>query len=96
MVKPRGKVYRYTTPKKGLGTSIEPQLEIAVWCPDPEAKMPPEQVHFIIHMPTSTGLAPLVLRFKSPDTLGFFIEELTKYRREVWPNCELVKGDKHG
>jgi hypothetical protein len=29
-----------------------------------------------------------VMRFKSPDTLGFLIEELAKYRRTVWPDAE--------
>lgn len=33
---------------------------------------------------------PLIMRFKSPDSLGFFIEELAKYRRVVWPEADPV------
>lgn len=73
---------------------LEPQVEIAAWCPDENAQMPPEQVHFIIHWPASMkDVPPIVLRFKSPDTIGFFIEELMKYRRVVWPNSEKVTGE---
>jgi REP element-mobilizing transposase RayT len=63
------------------------------YSPDDKAQMPPEQVHFIIHLPAQMQAPPLVLRFKSPDTLGFFIEELAKYRREVWKDCEPVIGE---
>jgi hypothetical protein len=42
---------------------------------------------------------PCMLRFKSPDTLGSIIEELTRYRREVWPDAaplDKSKGDHTG
>lgn len=90
MVKPRGKIKRSTTPKKADYLPIgEPQIEIAAWCPDDEAKLPPEQVHLIWRIPALEDM-PMILRFKSPDTLGFLIEELTRYRRTVWPDCEPV------
>ncbi len=93
-IEPRGKVERSNEPKKGYLKIGEPQFEIAAWCRDDAAKLPPEQVHFIVHWPAQLAhLPPLVIRFKSPDTLGFFIEELTKYRRTVWPDCEKVKGE---
>lgn len=41
-------------------------------------------------MPQLLGDVPLVIRFKSPDTLGFVIEELAYYRREVWPDAEKI------
>jgi len=93
MVKPRGKVTRSNTPRATPEYIVEPTIRVATWCPDKEAKEPPEQVHFIIEIP---GLerVPIVMRYKSPDTLGFFIEELTSYRREVWHDCEPVKGEK--
>ena len=91
MVKPRGKVIRSTNPKIGYTAIGQPQIEILAWCPDENAQLPPEQVHFAIHWPVEmSDLPPMVLRFKSPDTLGFFIEELSRYRREVWPDSESL------
>jgi hypothetical protein len=90
-IKSQGEVIRSSTPKIGFHRIAEPTIEIMAWCPDEEAKAPPEQVHFVQHVP---GLqTPLVLRFKSPDTLGFFIEELIQYRRVVWPQSEKVTGE---
>ena len=94
MAKARGKVERSTTPKKAYATGMlgEPKIQIAAWCPDDEARLPPEQVHLIMIVP---GLKeyPFVMRFKSPDTIGFIIEELIGYRREVWPNSEPIEGE---
>ena len=87
MTKARGKVTRSTTPQGAyLGPLAEPEVQISAWCPDEHAKLPPEQVHFTFIIP---GLEeyPLIMRFKSPDTLGFLIEELARYRKEVWPEA---------
>jgi hypothetical protein len=93
-IKPRGQVQRSNQPKRAYAKIGEPQFEIAAWCPDDEAKAPPEQVHFIVHWPFQLrDLPPLTIRFKSPDTLGFFIEELIKYRRTVWPDSKKVTGE---
>jgi hypothetical protein len=92
-IKPRGKVERSSNSRLGYARIGEPQFEITAWCPDEFAKMPPEQVHFIVHLPAVLQAPPMVLRFKSPDTLGFFIEELIKYRRTVWPKSEKVTGE---
>jgi len=93
-IKPRAKVERSNKPQRGYLSLVEPQFEIAAWCPDDQAKAAPEQVHFIVHWPAQLGkLPPLAIRFKSPDTLGFFIEELIKYRRTVWPDSEKVTGE---
>lgn len=92
---PRGNFERSSIPKKAYAKIGEPQFEITAWCPDDDAKLPPEQVHFIVHWPAQlSDLPPLVIRFKSPDTLGFFIEELIRYRRTVWPACKKVTGEK--
>lgn len=88
MTKPRGKIIRSYEPKPAFHPILEPEITIAAWCSDPDAQGPPEQVHFIIHL--GDNLPPLVLRFKSPDSLGFFIEELARYRRHVWPDAEPV------
>jgi hypothetical protein len=96
MIKPKGEVIRSNEPKLGYARIGEPQFEIVAWCPDEEAKLPPEQVHFIMHWPARlSDLPPVAIRFKGPDTLGFFIEELIRYRREVWPNSELITGEKN-
>lgn len=92
-IKPAGQVTRSTTPRLGYAVIGEPQFEIVAWCPDDEAKLPPEQVHFILHLPAVMNAPPMVLRFKSPRTLGFFIEELIQYRRLVWQSADKVKGE---
>jgi len=94
MIKPRGQVIRSTHPTLAYARIGEPQFEIVAWCPDDKAQMPPEQVHFILHFPAGVNLPPMAIRFKSPDTLGFFIEELTDYRRTVWPDSEKITGEK--
>lgn len=87
MVKPRGTIERSSTPSPGLDTFFElEELRIAAWCPDAKAEEPPEQVHLISKLQELN--IPIIMRFKGPDTLGFLIEELAKYRREVWPDCE--------
>ena len=86
MIKPRGNVTRSAVPIAAYARAGEPTVEIVAWCPDEKAQKPPEQVHFIMHLP---GLEfPLIMRFKSPDSLGFFIEELARYRQAVWPDSE--------
>lgn len=94
-INPRCNVTRSNTPKAGFARLGEPQFEILAWCRDDKAQLPPEQVHFVVHWPAQLAdLPPLAIRFKGPDTLGFFIEELTRYRRVVWPDCEKVEGEK--
>lgn len=94
MIKPKGSVIRSNNPKLGYAKIGEPQIEICAWCPDDQAKMPPEQVHFIIHWPAGwEDLPPMAIRFKGPDTIGFFIEELNRYRKLVWPGAEKVNLD---
>lgn len=93
-IRPRGRIERSNKPKKAYARIGEPQFEIVAWCPDDNAQLPPEQVHFIMHWPAQwADLPPMVIRFKGPDTLGFFIEELMKYRRHVWPESVKVKGE---
>jgi hypothetical protein len=92
MTKARGKTTRSNQPEPLDGFFIEvgqPDIKIAAWCPDTHAQLPPEQVHLIFTIfPDDGDVPPLLLRFKSPDTLGFLIEELTRYRRHVWPDAE--------
>jgi hypothetical protein len=89
MVKPKGEVKRHGY-KPGLLQVLEvASTEIAAWCPDEQAQQPAEQVHFILRV---KGLDyPFLVRFLGPDTLGFLIEELARYRREVWPDAEPLE-----
>ncbi len=90
MVQPKGKVIRHDAPRPGLLQVLEVEsLETAVWCPDEQAQQPPEQVHLILRV---KGLDyPFIVRFLGPDTLGFFLEEMSRYRRIVWPNAEPLE-----
>jgi hypothetical protein len=64
------------------------EFRIAAYSPDDAGETPPSQVHLLLNI---EGLpAPAVLRFKGPDTLGFMIEELAKYRAHVWPDAPPV------
>jgi len=92
-IKPLGEVERSDKPKKGYMPIGEPQVEIAAWCPDKNAQLPPTQIHFIFHYPANMEVPPIVIRFKSPHSIGFFIEELIRYRRVVWPDSEKVTGE---
>lgn len=93
MIKPRAKVKRSKKPTPGLIQYHEvEEMNIAAWCRDLEARLPPEQVHLILQIRGNSD--PFLVRFKSPDTLGFLIEELTKYRREVWPEAQPVAGER--
>lgn len=64
---------------------------VNAWCPDLEAKVPPEQVHFVLEV--EGAVHSNVLRFKSPDTIGDLIDLLTEYRRYVWPDAAPVSGE---
>lgn len=64
------------------------QWRIAAWTPRPDGQPPLEQVHILLDIESFPY--PVVMRFKSPDTLGFIIEELAKYRHQVWPDAEPV------
>ena len=66
-------------------------FSVNAWCPDIEAKEPPEQVHFVLNI--RGAVRATLLRFKSPDTLGDLIEQLTEYRRFVWPDAEPIVGE---
>lgn len=92
MVKPRATVKRGGF-RPGLEQLVEvDEINIAAWCPDEKAQDPPEQVHFIFTIQDLPEW-PVVVRFKSPDTLGFLIEELARYRRLVWPDAEPLSLD---
>lgn len=90
MAKPRGKVKRggyKPMPAQFMEIS---EWSIAAWSRDSLAELPPEQVHLTQKL---QGLEDItfIMRFKSPDTLGFMIEELARYRREVWPDAEPLE-----
>lgn len=92
-IQPKGTFERYVGYKPGLTAFYEvEQTEIAAWSPGkPEEKLPATHVYFVQKI--KGWDTQVVLRFKGPDTLGFIIEELIKYRREVWPESEKVQGE---
>lgn len=70
-------------------------LSIVEWHPDLNAELPPEQVHLVLKLggETEADKLDLLLRFQTPDTLGFVIEELIAYRKNVWPDAEPINPD---
>ena len=46
-----------------------------------------DEVHLLLQSSAISDMPTPVMRFKGPDTLGFFIEELIAYRRSVWPDA---------
>lgn len=58
-------------------------IDIAAWCPDAHAQEKPEQVH--LRLDIKDQKAGILIRFKSPRTLDILIEQLTRYRKQVWP-----------
>ncbi len=89
MIKPKGKII-HTGFRPGLTVALEAQeINISAWCPDDRALKPPEQVHLILQV--ARIKYPILMRFKDPDTLGFLIEELNRYRSYVWPGAEPTK-----
>lgn len=89
MIKPKGKMNRHVGFSPGLMKFFQiDSWEIAAWCMDEKAETRPVQVHFVFRI---AGFKfPFLLRFLGPDTLGFLIEELNRYRSEVWPEAESV------
>lgn len=90
-IEPRAEVERHTTVTQVSVHDIPlEKISIREWHPDVEAKLPAEHVHFIIVLDDETELA---VRFKSPDTLVFLIEELIAYRKKVWQDAEPINPD---
>ena len=92
MPKPGGKITRSSAPKKAITSQREAEIIIATWCPDEQAKSPPEQVHLICTVPGLEEYS-FIFHFESPDNLAFMIDELTRRRRTVWPDSEKIKGE---
>jgi len=89
----QSRITRSNEPQPDLVDFLElDSINIAAWCPDPDAQQPPEQVHLILRIQALAEFSFLV-RFKSPATLAFLIEELIRYRREVWPDAPPLDVD---
>ena len=68
------------------------RMEVAEFQPSlPNA---PIEVHLLLYIQGSD--IPIVMRFKSPDSLGDCISALTKHRNRVWPDAEPVGIGKKG
>lgn len=85
MAKARGSTERRQGPRPGYVKMGEPTVEIEAWSHRDDGKNP-TQVHFVMKLDRFPY--PLVVRYKGPDTLGFLIEELARYRKMVWPDAE--------
>lgn len=90
MVKPRGEIRRGGYKPMPAQFMEAAEIGIAAWSRDSLAELPPEQVHLTLMI---QGLEDItfIMRYKSPDTLGFLIEELARYRRMVWPDAEPLE-----
>ena len=91
-IKPRGTVERGNEVMREPASREIENVSIRAWHPGHHAQQPAEQVHLILQIQGAS--LPQALRFKSPDTLGFLIEELMEYRRQVWPDCEPITGER--
>ena len=60
-------------------------------CADYMPALPDAQaeVHMLIYLKSDPNM-PIIMRFKSPDTLGDWISELTRYRKKVFPDAEPI------
>ena len=92
-IKPRADVTRgqEVQPVHILDIPME-MVNIREWHPDAAGRMPAEQVHLVITL-EDEDKTELGLRFHSPDTLGFLIEELIAYRKRVWVDAEPINPD---
>lgn len=89
-IKPKGEVNRSDKVIKNLRFTYHniAEFNIAAYSTDDKGETPPSQVHLLLKI---EGLpSPAVLRFKGPDTLGFLIEELARYRAHVWSDAAPV------
>lgn len=72
-------------------TYIMDSLNILEYHPDDYAQEPASQVH--VQMKVKHTSPIFALRFKKPEILGFFIEELIAYRKNVWADAEPINPD---
>lgn len=56
-------------------------LDVASWCPTPDASGPATQVHVIVRVPG----AELVMRLKSARAVQELIDALAEHRNYTWP-----------
>lgn len=73
--------YGAKLPSKGLRID---RMFLAEFVPAGEDD--PTQVHFHIYVEGKED-EPLIMRFKSPDSIGDLVEELNRYRNLVWPDA---------
>lgn len=90
---PNAKITRTSEPKAATGAShIVDSIDILEYHPDDRAQDPATQVHVLMqlkHIPDPV----FALRFKKPEILGFFIEELIAFRKHVWADAEPINPD---
>ncbi len=63
-------------------------ITIAEWCPNLDRKNPTE-VHMVIEIKGSDF--SMAIRFRGTDMLDRILNELIKYRRNVWPDAPRIE-----
>jgi len=67
------------------------ELTVGAWSPDSKPGGPVTQVHVEIKLKKPLANLPMmVMRYTSPRTLKVIIEQLIRYRTEVWPDAEPI------
>lgn len=67
-------------------------INILEYHPDAKAQDLATQVHVLMRIKDFDD-AVFALRFKKPEILGFFIEELIAFRKHVWQDAEPINPD---
>jgi len=90
---PNAKITRTSEPKSAtFATYVMDAISIVEYHPDDKAQDPATQVHVLMRI-KDYDEAVFALRFKKPEILGFFIEELIAFRKHVWADAESVNPD---
>jgi hypothetical protein len=77
-------------PRHNLRSLVGPEIAgytVADWCPDQEAKVPPEAVALILEMRLGGDAVDIVMRLKSPQAVDTMIQALLRHKRSVWPDA---------
>lgn len=70
-----------------MGPNVE-SMTVGDWCPDQDAKMPPEAVGltFRVKLYREIPAVDLTIRIKTPQAVDELIQTLLRHKRSVWPN----------
>lgn len=69
-------------PEEIVSSIVVHNMRIVDWCPDKEAKAPPEAVGILLE----TNKEPILVRMKSPAVVDETIAAMAAHRDSVWPD----------